>query len=122
MKDTSESLINTSGSLQNTSGTLGDTSQSVTGISTSLVDTSIVLLNVDGLAQAIDGTLESTQVVDGRGTALVTPQVNSINFALQGAENDLSTINLQLQETNGHLTSICTSPTLSLLPPLKCRP
>ncbi|MGH3550258.1 MAG: hypothetical protein ACRDQU_19515 [Pseudonocardiaceae bacterium] len=122
LKDTSESLINTSGSLQNTSGTLGDASQSVTGISTSLVDTSNVLLNVDGLAQAIDGTLESTQVVDSRGTALVTAQVNSINFALQGAENDLSTINLQLQETNGHLTNICTSPTLSLLPPLKCAP
>ena len=122
LKDTSGSLVNTAGSLVNTSGTLVGAGQSATAISASLVDTSNVLLNVLGLAQSIDGTLESIQNADSRGTALVTPQVNSINFALIGAENDLSTINLQLAETNRHLTNICTSPTLALLPPLRCDP
>ncbi len=122
LKDTSQSLVNTSGSLVDTSGTLVGASQSAASISTSLVDTSNVLLNVLGLAQSIDGTLESIQNADSRGTALVTPQVNDINSALIGAETDLSSINLQLQETNRHLTNICMSPTLSLLPPFKCRP
>jgi methyl-accepting chemotaxis protein len=122
LKDTSQSLINTSGALVNTSGTLDGASQSATGISTSLVDTSNVLLNVLSLAQAIDGTLESIQTADNRGTALVPQQVTVINLLLQGIQNDTSTINPQLQETNRHLTSICTSPTLSLLPPFKCRP
>lgn len=122
LTDTSQSLINTSGSLGNTSGTLVGASQSAGAISTPLVDTSNVLLTIFGLAQSIDDTLESAQNADSRGTALITPQVNAVNFTLQGAENDLSTINLQLQETNRHLTNICTSPTLSLLPPLRCRP
>lgn len=122
LKDTSQSLIDTSGSLENTSGTLAGASESVTGISTSLVDTSNVLLNVVGLAQAIGGTLDSTQNADSRGTGLVPQQVAVINELLQNIQNDTSTINLQLDETNRHLTSICTSPTLSLLPPLKCRP
>jgi methyl-accepting chemotaxis protein len=122
LKDTSASLVNTSGSLIDTSGTLIGASQSVATISASLVDTSNVLLNVLGLAQSIDGTLESIQNIDSRGTALVTPQVNVINGLLQGIQNDTSTINLQLQETNRHLTNICTSPTLSLLPPFKCKP
>jgi hypothetical protein len=122
LKDTSTSLVNTSGSLVDTSGVLIGASQSVATISGSLVDTSNVLLNVLGLAQSIDGTLESVQNIDSRGTALVTPQVNVINGLLQGIQNDTSTINLQLQETNRHLTNICTSPTLSLLPPFKCHP
>jgi len=122
LRDTSQSLINTSGSLVNTSGTLDGASQSVVSISTSLVDTSNVLLNVLGLGQAIDGTLESIQNADSRGTALVPQQVTVIDGLLQSIQNDTSTINLQLQETNRHLTNICTSPTLSLLPPLRCRP
>jgi methyl-accepting chemotaxis protein len=122
LKDTSASLVNTSGSLVNTSGTLVGVTQSATAISASLVDTSNVLLNVLGTATAIDGTLESIQNADSRGTALVTPQVNVINGLLQGIQNDTSTINLQLAETNRHLTNICTSPTLSLLPPLRCDP
>lgn len=122
LKDTSASLVNTSGSLVDTSGTLVGASQSVAAISASLVDTSNVLLNVLGLAQSIHGTLESVQNADSRGTALVTPQVNDINKSLISAENDLTNINLQLQETNRHLTNICTSPTLSLLPPFKCHP
>lgn len=122
LKDTSQSLVNTSGSLVNTSGTLVGASQSAASISTSLVDTSNVLLNVFGLAQVIDGTLESIQNPDSRGTALVPQQVKAINNALIGAESDLSDINLQLTETNRHLTNICASPTLSLLPPFKCRP
>lgn len=120
LQDTSQSLINTSGSLVSTSGTLEGASQSATGISTSLVDTSDVLLNVLGVVQGIDGTLESIHDVDSRGTAVVPQQVTVINTLLQGIQNDTSTINLQLQETNRHLTSICTSPTLSLLPPFKC--
>jgi hypothetical protein len=122
LKDTSASLVNTSGSLVNTSGVLIGAGQSAGTISTSLIDTSNVLLNVLGVAQSIDGTLESIQNADSRGTALVTPQVNDINNSLIGAEQDLFNINLQLQETNRHLTNICTSPVLSLLPPFKCHP
>ncbi len=122
LQDTSRSLINTSESLVSTSGTLEGASQSATSISRSLVDTSGVLLNVLGLVQGIDGTLESIQNADNRGTAVVPQQVTVINMLLQGIQNDTSTINLQLQETNRHLTSICTSSTLSLLPPFKCSP
>ena len=122
LKDTSASLVNTSGSLVNTSGVLIGAGQSAGTISNSLIDTSNVLLNVLGIAQSIDGTLESIQNADSRGTALVTPQVNDINNSLIGAEQDLFNINLQLQETNRHLTNICTSPVLSLLPPFKCHP
>lgn len=122
LKDTSASLVNTSGSLVDTSGTLVGVTQSASAISNSLVDTSNVLLNVLGVAQSIDGTLESIQNADSRGTALVTPQVNAINATLSAIQHDTSTINLQLQETNRHLTNICTSPLLSLLPPFKCHP
>jgi hypothetical protein len=122
LKDTSASLINTSGSLVNTSGVLIGAGQSAATISASLIDTSNVLLNVLGVVQSIDGTLESIQNADSRGTALVTPQVNDINNSLIGTEQDLFNINLQLQETNRHLTNICTSPLLSILPPFKCHP
>jgi hypothetical protein len=122
LKDTSASLINTSGSLVNTSGVLIGVDQTGKAISTSLIDTSNVLLNVLGNVQSIDGTLESIQNADSRGTALVTPQVNDINNSLIGAEQDLFNINLQLQETNRHLTNICTSPLVSVLPPFKCHP
>jgi hypothetical protein len=122
LKDTSASLINTSNSLVDTSGVLIGASQSAQFISNSLIDTSNVLLNVLGLAQSIDGTLESIQNFDSRGTALVTPQVNDINASLIGAEQDLFNINLQLFEAERHLINICTSPVASLLPPFKCRP
>ena len=122
LKDTSASLINTSGSLVNTSGVLVGAGQSAATISASLIDTSNVLLNVLGVVQSIDGTLESIQNADSRGTALVTPQVNDINNSLIGTEQDLFNINLQRQETNRHLTNICTSPLLSILPPFKCHP
>jgi hypothetical protein len=122
LKDTSASLVNTSGSLVDTSGVLIGASQSAAFISASLIDTSNVLLNVLGLVQSIDGTLESIQNADSRGTALVTPQVNDINNSLIGAEQDLFNINLQLFEAEKHLVNICSSPVLSLLPPFKCRP
>ncbi len=122
LKDTSGSLVNTSNSLVDTSGTLVGASQSAAAISTSLIDTSNVLLNVLGLAQSIDGTLESIQNADSRGTALVVPQVNDINNSLIGAEQDLFNINLQLFEAEKHLVNICSSPVASLLPPFKCRP
>jgi hypothetical protein len=122
LTDTSQSLVDTSGSLVDTSGTLVGANHSAGSISTSLVDTSGGLINILGIAQSIDGTLESIQNADSRGTALITPQVNDINNSLIGAEQDLYNINLQLQETNRHLTNICTSPTLALLPPFKCHP
>ncbi|MDQ4103771.1 MAG: hypothetical protein M3186_08715 [Actinomycetota bacterium] len=122
LKDTSASLVNTSGSLVNTSGTLVGAGQSAAVISASLIDTSNVLLNILGTASAINGTLEAAQNADNRGTALVPGQVVTINNLLRGAEIDLSNINLQLQETNRHLINICTSPTLSLLPPFRCDP
>ena len=77
---------------------------------------------VGSISRQFDGTLESIQNADSRGTALVTPQVNDINNSLVGAEQDLFNINLQLQEVNRHLTNICTSPLLSVLPPFKCHP
>jgi hypothetical protein len=90
-------------------------------MSISLIDTSNVLLGVLGSASAIDGTLESIQNADGRGAALIPQQLASINGSLQGIRNDLININLQFQETNLHLTNICTSPRLSVLPPFRCR-
>src|SRR5262249_43525255 len=96
--------------------------QTAGAIDSSLIDTSNVLLNVLGVVQSIDGTLESIQNADSRGTALVTPQVNDINNSLIGAEQDLFNINLQLIEAEKHLVNICSSPVASLLPPFKCRP
>jgi methyl-accepting chemotaxis protein len=122
LTDTSTSLTSTSGSLSTVSTTLTGVTGSASSISSSLIDTSSALLNIHGIAQSIDGTLETIQNADSRGTALITPQVTDINNSLVGAEQDLVNINLQLQETNHHLTNICTSPTLSLLPPFKCHP
>jgi methyl-accepting chemotaxis protein len=122
LKDTSASLVNTTGSLVDTSGTLVGASQSAAAISTSLVDTSNVLLNVLGLAQSIDGTLESAQNADSLGTALIPVNVQRVNNILQPVENDTSTINLQLAEVNRHLTNICSSLVLNLLPPFRCEP
>jgi methyl-accepting chemotaxis protein len=122
LTDTSTSLTSTSGALTTVSTTLTGVTASASTISSSLIDTSSVLLNVHGIAASIDGTLETIHNADSRGTALITPQVNNINNSLVGAEQDLVNINLQLQETNHHLTTICTSPTLSLLPPFKCHP
>lgn len=122
LKDTSASLVNTSGSLVDTSGTLIGVSNSVASVNSSLIDTSNVLLHVLGTATAIDGTLESVQREDSQGTARIYKQVDFANGILQSAQNDTSTINGQLQETNRHLINICTSPLLSLLPPFKCTP
>jgi methyl-accepting chemotaxis protein len=117
LTDTSTSLTSTSNALATVSTTLTGVTGSASSISSSLIDTSSVLLNVHGITHSIDGTLETIHNADSRGTALITPQVNDINHSLVGAEQDLVNINLQLQETNRHLTNICTSPTVSLLPP-----
>ncbi|HZS19959.1 MAG TPA: hypothetical protein VFA63_03110, partial [Pseudonocardiaceae bacterium] len=122
LTDTSTSLTSTSNALATVSTTLTGVTGSASSISSSLIDTSSVLLNVHGITHSIDGTLETIHNADSRGTALITPQVNDINHSLVGAEQDLVNINLQLQETNRHLTNICTSPTVSLLPPFKCHP
>jgi phage-related tail protein len=121
LKDTSASLTNISRSLADTSGILLHASRPAVMISTSLIDTSNVLLGVLGSATAIDGTLESLQSVDSRGVALIPQQLVSINGSLQGIQNDTSSINRQFQEANHHLTNICISPQLSLLPPFRCR-
>jgi methyl-accepting chemotaxis protein len=122
LKDTSASLVNTSGSLTDTSGALVSISGSVGSVNSSLIDTSNILLQVLRNASAIELTLESIQNENSQGTALIFQQVGFANEILQAAQNDTSTINLQLQETNDHLTNICTSPTLSLLPPFRCTP
>ena len=122
LTDTSTSLTSTSNALATVSTTLTGVTGSASSISSSLIDTSSVLLNVHGITHSIDGTLETIHNADSRGTALITPQVHDINHSLVGAEQDLVNINLQLQETNRHLTNICTSPTVSLLPPFKCHP
>lgn len=122
LKDTNAALGNISGSLVDTSGVLVGASGSVTSINASLIDTSNVLLQVLRNASAIELTLESIQNENSQGTALIYKQVGFANDILTAAQNDTRTINLQLQETNDHLTNICTSPTLSLLPPFKCTP
>jgi uncharacterized protein YoxC len=121
LKDTSASLTDISRSLTDTSGMLLHASRPAAIISISLIDTSNVLLGVLGGATAIDGTLESIHNADSRGAALIPLQLAGINESLQGIQDDTTSINLQFQETNHHLTNICTSPRLSLLPPFRCR-
>jgi hypothetical protein len=121
LKDTSSSLTNISRLLAGTSGMLLHASRPAATMSISLIDTSNVLLSVLGSATAIDGTLESIQNTDSRGAALVPQQLAGINGSLQGIQNDMTNINLQFQEANLHLTNICTSPRLSVLPPFRCR-
>ncbi|MGH3753314.1 MAG: hypothetical protein ACRDRP_11555 [Pseudonocardiaceae bacterium] len=122
LKDTSASLVNTSGSLVDTSGTLVGASTSVASITGSLIDTSNLLLQVLRNASAIELTLESIQHEDSQGTARIFKQVDFANGILQSIQNDTFNINLGLVETNRHLTNICTSPVVSLLPPFKCDP
>jgi uncharacterized protein YoxC len=121
LKDTSASLANISRSLAGTSGMLLHASRPAAITSISLIDTTNVLLGVLGSATAIDGTLESIQNTDSRGAALIPQQLAGINGSLQGIQDDMTSINLQFQETNLHLTNICTSPHLSVLPPFRCR-
>jgi hypothetical protein len=120
LKDTSGSLINTSGSLNDTSGVLIGAATSVSNITGSLNDTSNVLINVLGLAGTIDTTLEQAQRADSRGTAMIVGQIQNANSILVPAQADTFKINGQLQQTNDHLTAICTSPAVVLLPPGKC--
>jgi phage-related tail protein len=121
LKGTSASLANLSRSLADASGMLPHASRPAVSISISLIDTSNVLLGVLGSTTAIDGTLESIQNADSQGVALIPQQLAVINRSLHGIQNDTTSINLQFQETNHHLTSICTSTPLSLLPPFRCR-
>lgn len=120
LKDTSSSLIDTSGSLNDTSGVLIGAGSSVSNINGSLVDTSGVLSNVLNLAGQIEGTLEQAQGANSRGTSFIVAQIENANTILAPAQADTFKINGQLQLTNDHLTAICTSPVVNLLPPPKC--
>jgi hypothetical protein len=121
LKGASTSLTNLSRSLAGSAGMLPRASRPAVSISSSLIDTSDVLLGVLGTTTSIDGTLESIQNAESQGAALIPQQLAIINRSLQGIQNDTTSINLQFQETNHHLTNICTSTPLSLLPPFNCR-
>jgi hypothetical protein len=121
LKGTSTSLAKLSRSLADTSGVLPHASRPAVSISSSLIDTADVLLGVLGSTTAIDGTLESVQNAESQGTALIPQQLAVINRSLQRIQNDTANINLQFRETNHHLTNICTSTPLSLVPPFTCR-
>lgn len=120
LKDTSASLVDTSGSLNETSGVLVGAASSVSNINGSLVDTSNVLSNVLVLAGDIEATLEQAQGRESRGTNLIVGQIEAANNILVPAQADTFRINGQLGLTNQHLTAICESVVLSLLPPGKC--
>jgi methyl-accepting chemotaxis protein len=120
LKDTSASLVDTSGSLNDTSGVLIAVDTSAQNINSSLIDTSNVLSNVLNLANTIDTTLEQAQGANSRGTAMIIGQIKQANSVLVPAQADTFKINGQLQDTNNHLTAICTSPAVNLLPPNKC--
>ncbi|MGH8574719.1 MAG: hypothetical protein ACREX8_19435, partial [Gammaproteobacteria bacterium] len=120
LKDTSSSLVDTSGSLNDTSGVLIGASTSVSNITGSLADTSNVLSNVLNLAGQIEGTLEQAQGGDSRGTSFIVGQIQQANSVLVPAQADTFKIEGQLDQTNDHLTAICTSPAVVLLPPGKC--
>lgn len=120
LKDTSASLVDTTGSLNDTSGVLLGVDSSVGNITGSLVDTSNVLVNVLGLANTIEGTLEQAQGADSRGTAFIVGQIQTANELLAPAQADTFKINGQLELTNEHLTAICESAAVVLLPPNNC--
>ncbi len=123
LKDTSSSLVDTSGSLNDTSGVLIGAASTVSNISGSLIDTSNVLSNVLVLAGDIELTLEQAQGANSRGTAMIVDQIRAANDVLVPAQADTFKINQQLELTNEHLTAICRSVVVNLLPPTgKCGP
>jgi methyl-accepting chemotaxis protein len=133
--NTSGSLVNTSGdlstitsSLQSTSGSLIDTTNILVTIRGSLVNTSGVLVSVSSRVKAINAELHAARSASSAGTAAVPPEVTKINADLVGAEGGnavkgdggLFQTNLGLRATEAHLTSICNSTLLGILPPAKC--
>lgn len=122
LKDTSASLVDTSGSLNDTSGVLIGADTTVSNISNSLIDTSNVLSNVLQLASDIELTLEQAQGANSRGTSMIVGQIVAANDVLTPAQADTFKINGQLELTNQHLTAICTSAAVNLLPPGTCTP
>ncbi|MGH3913240.1 MAG: hypothetical protein ACRDTC_07505 [Pseudonocardiaceae bacterium] len=120
LKDTSASLIDTSGSLNDTSGTLLGAGGSVGNITGSLIDTENVLANILSSAGTIDVTLKQAQGGDSRGTSFIVGQIQAANDILVPAQQDTFKINGQLDQTNAHLTAICESAAVSLLPPNQC--
>jgi methyl-accepting chemotaxis protein len=124
---TSSSLVDTSGTLSTISGSLTGTSGSLVGttgvlqtIRRSLVDTSGVLVNVSTRVRQINAALRAAQSPNSRGTGMIPGQVNRINAILGPVNADTTAINSGLVDVNRHLTSICRSTLLSLLPPNRC--
>jgi hypothetical protein len=119
--------VDTSGTLSTISGSLVDTSNSLKGttgilqtIRRSLVDTSGVLVNVSTRAKQINAALRAAESPNSQGLRLIPGQADNINSSLGGTNNDTTAINTDLVNVNRHLTSVCKSVVLSLLPPNRC--
>jgi methyl-accepting chemotaxis protein len=124
---TSSSLVNTSGTLSTVSGSLTNTSGSLTGttgvlrtINSSLVNTSGILVNVGTRVRQINAALRAAESPGSQGLRLIPGQADNINSSLGGTNNDTTAINSGLVDVNKHLTSICRSTLLNLLPPNRC--
>lgn len=124
---TSSSLVDTSGTLSTISGSLTGTSGSLVGttgvlrtITRSLVDTSGVLVSIDSRVKQINTVLRAARSKGSRGTDLIPDNVERINRILRPVNADTTAINSGLVDVNRHLTSICRSTLLSLLPPNRC--
>ena len=124
LTDTSSLLVDTSGQLGTITNSLIDTSDSLKGttsvlqtISRSLVSTEGVLVNISTRGRTINAELRSAQAASSNGTGAVVPVANRINATLQSVNDDTTPINVGLNDTHDHLTSICKSTLLNPLGP-----
>ena len=124
LTDTSSLLVDTSGQLGTITSSLIDTSDSLKGttsvlqtISRSLVSTEGVLVNISTRGRTINAELRSAQAASSNGTGAVVPVANRINATLQSVNDDTTPINVGLNHTHDHLTSICKSTLLNPLGP-----
>jgi hypothetical protein len=106
------SLVDTSDSLKGTTSTLQT-------IERSLVNTSGVLVNISTRGKQINSELHAAQSASSNGTGAVVPVANKINATLKSINDDTTPINVGLNHTHDHLTSICKSTLLNPLGP-KC--
>jgi hypothetical protein len=88
-------------------------------ISRSLVSTEGVLVNVSTRGKQINAKLHDAQRASSNGTGAVPPLVTKINDTLTAVNKDTTPINVGLNHTHDHLTSICKSTLLNPLGP-KC--
>lgn len=101
-------LTEISGTLTNVDGSLAGTSGTLQGTDSSLVDTSGMLQDTQGIATSIRTSLETTQSnADNLGTVDIWQRVDVANGVLSSAKGDTGNIIVELQETDGHLQSIC---------------